>query len=116
MQAVVNVLGIFLAVVCVVSALGDFARVPSIVETMTRLGVPPRALVALGAIKVVLAVLVVVGLFAGTFAVVAGVLLSVYFIGAVSVHARVKDVFRDSAAAWVLLTVSFAYLLTALAV
>lgn len=115
MQLVVNVLAGFLIVVCVVSALGDFAKVPSLVDTMTRLGVPVKFLPILGAIKLVAALTAGIGFAVESVAIAAAVGLVVYFAGAVAVHTRVKDSFRDSGAAFVLLAVSGAYLLTALA-
>jgi hypothetical protein len=116
MQLVVNVLGGLLIVVCVVSALGDFARVPSLVETMTRLGIPVQFLPLLGMIKMIAAIGVGIGFAYGFVAVVAGVALSVYFTGAVIAHTRVKDPFRESGAAYVIVIVAFTYVLTALAV
>jgi hypothetical protein len=44
-----------------------------------------------------------------------GVCLSVYFAGAVIAHTRVKDQFRESAAAYFILVAAFTYLLTSLA-
>lgn len=116
MQLVVNILAGFLLVVCVVSALGDFAKVPSLVETMNRLGVSVQMLPVLGIIKICAAIGVVVGFSNDGVAVVMGIALSLYFSGAVVAHTRVKDSFGDSAAAYVVLVASLAYTLTALAV
>lgn len=116
MQLVVNVLGGFLIVVCVVSALGDFARVPSLVETMNRLGISAKVLPVLGLIKMLGAVGVGVGFAQSSFAIAMGACLSAYFAGAVIAHTRVKDPFREGAAAYVILVVALTYFLTALAV
>jgi hypothetical protein len=116
MQLVVNILAGFLLVVCVVSALGDFAKVPSLVETMNRLGVSVQMLPVLGALKICAAIGLVIGFSVDGVAIAVGIALSLYFSGAVIAHTRVKDSFSDSAAAFVLLVASFAYMLTALAV
>ncbi|MEY3806739.1 MAG: hypothetical protein RIR69_1551 [Actinomycetota bacterium] len=116
MQLVVNVAAGFLILVCVVSALGDVAKVPSLVDTMTRLGIPAQFLPVLGAIKVVLALAAAIGFAVNGVAIAAAGGLVVYFAGAVIAHTRVKDSLRDSGAAFVLLAVSGFYLLTALAV
>lgn len=116
MQLVVNLCAGFLIVVCVVSALGDFAKVPSLVETMTRLGISPTMLPVLGLIKIVAAIGALIGFSIDGLAIATAMGLSLYFAGAVIAHTRVKDSFRDSAAAFVLLVVSGVYLLTALAV
>lgn len=116
MQLVVNVLGGFLIVVCVASALGDFARVPSLVETMNRLGVSIKMLPVLGLIKMLGALGVGIGFAQSAFAVAMGVCLSMYFAGAVVAHTRVRDPFRESAAAYFILIAALTYLLTALAV
>jgi hypothetical protein len=116
MQLVVNVLGGLLIVVCVVSALGDFARVPSSVDTMNRLGVSPQMLPILGLIKILGAIGVGMGFAQSFFAVAMGVCLSAYFACAVIAHTRVKDPFRETAAAYFILVAAFTYLLTALAV
>ena len=116
MQLVVNVLGGFLIVVCVVSALGDFARVPSLVETMNRLGISAKMLPVLGLIKMLGAIGVGIGFAQGALAIAMGACLSAYFAGAVIAHTRVKDPFRESAAAYVILVVALTYFLTALAV
>ena len=115
MQLAVNILGGLLIAVCVVSALGDFARLPSLVETMNRLGVSPQMLPILGLIKMLAAIGVGIGFAQSFFAVAMGVCLSVYFAGAVIAHTRVKDQFRESAAAYFILVAAFTYLLTALA-
>lgn len=115
MQLVVNVLGGFLILVCVLSSLGDFARVPSIAETMNRLGVPAQFLPILGIIKIIGAVGIGYGFTQSFFAVAMGIYVSIYFAGAVVAHTRVKDPFRESAAAYVILVVAITYLLTALA-
>lgn len=116
MQLVVNVLGGFLIVVCVASSLGDFARVPSLVETMNRLGVSTKMLPVLGLIKMLGATGVGIGFAQSTFAIAVGVGLSAYFAGAVIAHTRVRDPFRESAAAYFILIVALTYLLTSLAV
>lgn len=116
MQLVVNILACFLLVVCAVSALGDFAKVPSLVETMSRLGVSLHMLPVLGIIKICAAIGLVVGFSISGVAIAVGIALSLYFSGAVIAHTRVKDSLSDSAAAYVLLVASFAYTLTALAV
>jgi hypothetical protein len=116
MQLVVNVLGVFLIVVCVASALGDFARVPSLVETMNRLGISTKMLPVLGLIKMLGALGVGIGFVQSAFAIAMGACLSVYFAGAVVAHSRVRDPFRESAAAYFILIAALTYLLTALAV
>lgn len=116
MQLVVNVLGGFLILVCVVSALGDFARVPSLVETMNRLGVSIKMLPVLGLIKMLGAVGVGIGFAQSAFAIAMGAGLSLYFAGAVVAHTRVRDPFRESAASYFILIAALTYLLTALAV
>jgi len=116
MQLVVNVLGGFLIVVCVVSALGDFARVPALVETMHRLGISAKMLPVLGLIKMAGAIGVGIGFAQSFFAIAMGVCLSIYFACAVIAHTRVKDPYRESAAAYVILVVALTYLLTSLAV
>lgn len=56
-----------LAVICLASAGADFARVPRIVQSLEHLNVPTRIMPVLGAIKVVGALVLLIGLSAATF-------------------------------------------------
>lgn len=116
MGGLLVLVGALLIVICVLSAIADLTKVPSVVEVMGRLGLPTSALVPLALIKLAAAVAVFVGFFNVGFAVTAGAALVVYFTGAVIAHARVSDPFRESAAAFVSLVLAMTYVLTALAV
>lgn len=109
-------LGATLVIICALSAVADLAKVPSITTTMERLGVPGRALPLLASVKLSAACAVLVGFVVTVSALAAGVVLVVYFAGAVVAHTRVADPFRESAAATVSLVLSMTYLLTALAI
>lgn len=61
------VLSSVLAVICLASAGADFARVPRIVQSLEHLNVPTRIMPVLGAIKVVGALVLLIGLSAATF-------------------------------------------------
>lgn len=113
---VVTVLSVLLLMALVVSSLGDLAKVPSLVATMDRLGVPPALLPVLAAIKLAASVGLVVGFWSAPLQVAMGGALTVYFALAVAMHTRARDSMADTAAAMVLLGAAFALALTALAV
>jgi hypothetical protein len=57
-----NVLSVVLALICLASAGADFARLPRIVQSLEHLNVPTRIMPVLGAIKVVGALGLFIGL------------------------------------------------------
>ena len=115
MALVATVLSVVLLVALVVSSLGDLAKVPSLVATMNRLGVPPTMLPVLAVIKLAASAGLIVGFWSATLQVATGAALSLYFALAVAMHTRARDSMADTAAAMVLLGASFALTLTALA-
>ena len=115
MSLVVTILTVVLTVALVVSSLADLAKVPSVVEALNRLGVPASMLPVLASIKLLGAVGLVAGLWSTTIQVAAGAAVGLYFAMAVAMHVRAGDSRSDTGAAMVLLSVSVAHLLTALA-
>ena len=115
MSTVSNVLAILLVVVCVASAVMDFTRPEHLMADMERLRIPAAKVPQLGAIKLVLALGLLVGLREVRIAEIAGAGLMVYFAVATLTHSRVKDTLAKTAPAFVLLVVSTLFTLTAFA-
>ena len=115
MSAVVMVLAVVLAVVCLGSAAADLRRVPSILETMDRLGVPRDKIVSLAAVKGIAAVGLIAGFLVRGLHVATGSALFLYFAIATTAHVRVKDGVKNAAPAFVLCALSVMFTLAALA-
>lgn len=113
MTLAVTISGVFLALVCAATAVADFRRAPTAVDTVTRLGIPAGKLALLGAIKALAAAGIVVGFAVDRVHVVVGVCLVVYFAIAVTTHVRVRDGARNTAPAFVMLVVAVAFTLAA---
>lgn len=113
MTLAVNILGAFLALVCAATAVADFRRLPQVVETVSRLGVPSDKLATLGAVKMLAALGITVGFFVDRVHVLVGVSLVLYFAIAVTVHVRVRDGVKNTVPAFVMLAVSVAFALGA---
>lgn len=115
MTFVSQALAVILIVLCGVSALMDFVRPPQIVQVMSRLRIPVRALPVLGGIKLAACVGLAVGFANDTIGRLAGIGLCVYFAVATVTHTRVKDSVKDTLPAFVHLVLSVLYVLVAFA-
>lgn len=111
MTFVSYVLAIVLIVLCALSALMDFVRPPQIVQTMSRLKIPAKALPVLGGIKLVLCVGLAIGFNNIRIGQIAGIGLCVYFAVATTTHTRVKDSWKDTLPAFTHLVLSVLYVL-----
>lgn len=115
MSRFASVLAGFLGIVCVASAIADFRRLPRILETMSRLGVPADKVRLLGLVKVAAAVGLAAGFAVRGLHVATGSALFLYFAIATTAHVRVRDGLRNTAPAFVLCAVAVAFVLAALA-
>ena len=111
MTFVSYVLAIVLIVLCALSALMDFVRPPQIVETMSRLKIPAKALPVLGGIKLVLCLGLAIGFSVIRVGQLAGIGLCIYFAVATTTHTRVKDSVKDTLPAFTHLVLSLFYVL-----
>lgn len=114
MDTTSTVLSIVLAVICLASAGADFARVPRVVQSLEHLEVPTRLMPVLGAIKVVGALGLLIGLGADGLGSLAAFGFVVYFLLATGAHVRARDSVANLAPAAVLLVVSAVTFLTSL--
>lgn len=103
MEILSFVLSVLLILVCWASAMADFRRVPQVVETLTRLGVPLRMLPVLGVAKVAGGLGVLIGQWNDALLTFAAVCLLLYFAAATIMHVRAKDSSKESAPAAVLM-------------
>lgn len=110
----VTILSIVLAAVCLASSIADFAVVPRIVATVTRLGLPARIVPVLGVAKAAGGIGLLVGLAIDDLQIFTALCLTVYFALATALHVRVKDPVADTAPAGVLFVVALATFVTAL--
>lgn len=111
MTFVSHVLAVVLIVLCALSALMDFVRPPQIVQTMSRLKIPAKALPVLGGIKLVLCLGLAIGFSNIRVGQLAGIGLCIYFAVATTTHTRVKDPWKDTLPAFTHLVLSLFYVL-----
>lgn len=111
MTFVSYLLAVVLIVLCALSALMDFVRPPQIVQTMSRLKIPAKAIPALGGIKLVLCLGLAIGFSSVRVGQLAGIGLCIYFAVATTTHTRVKDPFKDTLPAFTHLVLAMLYTL-----
>jgi len=115
MSSISFVLGLVLIAACLGSAIMDFRKPASLLESMKKLKVPEEKLATLGAIKVVAAIGLAIGFQKVRVGEIAGLVLCAYFAIATVTHTRVKDALKDTLPAFVLLVMSVLYVLTTVA-
>lgn len=91
MDIVVLVLSILLIVSCWATAMADFRRVPQVMETLQRLGVPMRMVPVLGVAKVAGGLGLLIGQWNDALLTFSAVCLTAYFAAATLMHLRAKD-------------------------
>ena len=94
---------ILLAIILTLSALGKLRRHPRIVRIMyEQLGVPMRCFPLLACCQLAGAIGLVLGIWWSLFAIVAGIGVAIYFVGAILAHLRVRDFEGTGPAAFLL--------------
>ncbi len=109
------VVGALLAVVCVLSALGDFTKNEQIMETGRRLGIPANRMNVLGGLKTAGGIGVIIGNWIQALGILSGVCLVLYFVSAIAAHSRVGDKIKESLPAAFVLMLASLYTLTTIA-
>lgn len=95
-----------LAVASVVSGFGKLARHAIPVEVLTRVGVPAARIPVLGALQVLGGLGVILGIWLPVLGVVSALCLTLYYLGAIFAHLRIKDTVSGMAPALVLFVVA----------
>lgn len=83
--------GGLLALASIASGFGKIARHRIPVEVLTRVGVPAARIPVLGALQVLGGLGVIVGIWLPVLGVVAALCLTLYYLGAIFAHLRIKD-------------------------
>lgn len=97
-----------LAVASVVSGFGKLARHAIPVEVLTRVGVPAARIPMLGVLQILGGLGVVVGIWVPVLGLLAALCLTLYFLGAVFAHLRIKDTAVGTAPALALFVLALA--------
>ena len=106
---------VLLVLVCVASGAADLTRQPQVVATVTRVGFPEHLVPGLGAIKLIGAAGLLVGLGVTVVGVAAAGGLTAYFVAAMAAHVRVGDPPAQVATPLIPLLLSVAAVVTFLA-
>ena len=109
------VVAVFLIIILLGSSLADFKKSPQVVEMLSSLKIPEKAIPILGAIKTAGAVGLVIGFFSQQFAILVGACLCAYFAIAAATHTRVKAPLKEAVPALTLCAVSVLYVLASIA-
>jgi len=91
--------GAALAVASVASGFGKLARHPVPVEVLTRVGVPAARIPVLGVLQILGGLGIVVGVWVPVLGLLAALCLTLYFLGAIFAHLRIKDTASGTAPA-----------------
>lgn len=95
-----------LGLAATVSALGKLRRMPQVVETMHTVGVKDSQMPILAILEILGALGLLIGIWIPLLGVLAAAGLTLYFIGAVVAHLRVKQPMKDLAPALMLALVA----------
>lgn len=106
MDIIALVLSILLILACWASAVADFRRVPQVMETLQRLGVPMRMVPVLGVAKVAGGLGLLIGQWNDALLTFTAICLTAYFGAATLMHLRAKDSIQQSGPAAFLMVVS----------
>lgn len=98
--------GGLLAVASIASGFGKITRHRVPVEVLTRVGVPADRIPLLGALQVLGGLGVIIGIWMPVLGVVSALCLTLYYLGAIFAHLRIKDTVSGMAPALVLFTVA----------
>jgi uncharacterized membrane protein YphA (DoxX/SURF4 family) len=91
--------GGLLAIASFGSGVGKLVRHEKVVETLTRVGVPAARIPVLGALEILGALGLVVGIWVPVIGILASLGLMLYFLGAIFAHLRIKDPMKETAPA-----------------
>lgn len=114
MDIVALVFSILLIVACWATALADFRRVPQVMETLQRLGVPTRMVPVLGVAKAAGGLGLLIGRWNEALLVFAAICLTAYFGAATLMHLRAKDSAQHTGPAALLMVVSIVVVIASL--
>ena len=106
--AIVLLIGIggLLALASIASGFGEITRHRVPVEVLTRVGVPAARIPVLGALQVLGGLGVILGIWLPVLRVVSALCLTLYYLGAIFAHLRIKDPVKEVAPALVLFVVA----------
>lgn len=108
MSIALIVFATLLGLAATMSALGKLRRMPQVVETMHAVGVKDSQMPILAILEILGALGLVIGIWIPMLGVLAAAALTLYFVGAVISHLRVKQPVKDLAPALVLTLVALA--------
>ena len=105
------ILGGFLALSILFSALGKIKRIPGAIEAISRVGVKEKQYNQLAVLEILGGIGLVVGIWSKSIGVLAALGVCLYFIGAQTAHFRIKDSFKNLFPAFFLFLISAAVLI-----
>jgi uncharacterized membrane protein YphA (DoxX/SURF4 family) len=79
--------------------MGKLRKMPQVMESMAHVGVKPNQIPLLAYVEIAGAVGILIGIAISKLAFVSAGALTLYFLGAVIAHLRIKDKFKDFAPA-----------------
>ena len=109
MNTATTIFTVVLALIALVSAMGKLRKMPQVIESLTHVGLKSNQIQLLAVLEILGAIGLLIGIAYPLLAFVSAGALMLYFVGAVVAHLRVKDKFKDFAAA-LFLAVLFGYL------
>jgi uncharacterized membrane protein YphA (DoxX/SURF4 family) len=89
------IMTVALAAIATISAMGKIRKMPQVIESMTHVGVKANQITQLAYLEILGALGLIIGIAVPLLGLVSAVALTLYFLGAVAVHLRVKDKFKD---------------------
>jgi uncharacterized membrane protein YphA (DoxX/SURF4 family) len=93
------IIGSFVGLAASMSALGKLSKKPDVMGIMEHVGVKSAQIPLLAVLELLGALGILVGIWSKPLGVAATIGLSLYFLGAVGAHLKVKDVVKDVAPA-----------------
>ena len=99
MNSITTIFAVVFALIALVSAMGKLRKMPQVMESMAHVVVKPNQIPLLAYLEIAGAVGILIGIAISKLAFVSAGALTLYFLGAVIAHLRIKDKFKDFAPA-----------------
>jgi len=108
MTTALIVLATLLGLIAAGSAMGKFKKVPQIVESLNSVGVKTEQMPVLATLELLGALGLIVGIWSQPIGAAAAIGLSLYFIGAIGAHIKIKAPVAESIAPFVIALIALA--------
>jgi uncharacterized membrane protein YphA (DoxX/SURF4 family) len=106
MKMTLIILGGFMAISIILSAVGKIKRIPGAIESISKVGVKESQYNQLAFLEILGGLGLIIGIWSKPIGILASIGIALYFIGAQTAHIRIKDSFKNIFPAFFLFVIS----------